>query len=153
VKRGSVIAAAVLIALAVPVVVVARGVGFFEQSVPSNPQESIWGTDTQASTNSNSYEPVPGMPQGTEVTLDIVPPAPLYLSVDLKAGKAQFRLVDAGADEVTPSSVLVSGKGVSTATFITGGDGLEDPTIEWKRKGNDEVEAASVVVSTSGEQD
>ena len=146
-------AAVGVVALAIPVGVAARGGTFFEQSVPSSPQETVWGTANAVTTNSNDWEPVPEMAQGLDASLDIVPPAPLYLSVDLKAGKAQFRLVDSGGDEVDPSSVLFSGKGVSTATFVTFGDGLEDPTIEWKRKGNDRVEAASVVASTSGEPD
>ena len=67
--------------------------------------------------------------------------------------KAQFQLVDDGGDAVEPSSVLVSGKGVSTATFLTFDEGLENPRIEWKRKGDDRVQAASVIVSTSGEPD
>ena len=151
-KRGF-IGVALLVALAVPAVVAAGNVSFLVQSVPSNPQETVWGTTEAVSTNSNNWEPLAKLPQGTEVPLDIVTPAPLYLSVDLKAGKAQFRLVDGGGDIVYPSSVLFSGKGISTATFMTSGDGLEDPTIEWKRKGNEPVEAKSVVASTSGEQD
>jgi hypothetical protein len=151
--RGSIVAGVAIAVLAVPVVVVAGGGSFFDQGVPSSAQETVWGTTDDVSTDANDWEPVPSMAQGVEATLDIVPPAPLYLSVDLKAGKAQFRLVDAGGDVVNPSSVLFSGKGVSTATFMTTGEGLEDPTIEWKRKGSDPVEAKSVVVSTSGEQD
>ena len=152
-KRGGIAIACALGALAVPVAVVAGGGGFLDQSVPTAPQQSVWGTTDPASTNSDQYEAVPGMPQGTEVTLDLSPPAPLYLSVDMKSGKAQFRVVDGNGDTVNPRSVLISGKGVSTATFLTLDDGLEDPTIEWKRKGNQRAELISLVASTLGEND
>jgi hypothetical protein len=153
VKRGPIIGAAVLFALAIPVVVAARGSDLFFQGVPSNAQETVWGIAEEVSTNSNDWQPVPEIRQGTDLSLNITPPNPLYLSVDLNAGKAQVRLVDSTGDTVVPSSVLFSGKGVSTATFVTLDDGLDDPVIEWKRKGNDRVEAASVIASTSGEQD
>jgi len=142
-----------MVALAIPVVVGARGTDLFFQGVPSSAQETVWGTDADVSTNSNTYEPVPEMRQGTDVSLDITPPNPLLLSVDLKAGKAQFRVVDSTGDTVVPASVLFSGKGVSTATFVTLDDGIDDPVIEWKRKGEDRVEVKSIIASTSGEQD
>jgi hypothetical protein len=142
-----------LAALVIPAIVVARGENFLTQGVPTTPQHTVWGTTSSVSTNSDSYKPVAAMAQGGEVSLDLVPPAPLYLSVDMKSGKAQFRLVDEGGDVVNPSSVLFAGKGVSTATFSTVNEGLENPTIEWKRKGNKRVEVKSIVASVSGEQD
>jgi len=153
-KRGHILTGAAVVALAVPVTVAARGVDdLFFQGVPSNPQETVWGIAEEVSTNSDGWQPVPEIRQGTDLTLNITPPNPLYLSVDLNEGKAQFRIVDSTGDTVIPNSVFFSGKGVSTATFVTLDDGLDDPIIEWKRKGNDRVEAASVIASTSGEHD
>ena len=149
-KRGRIGVGVALIVLAVPVVVLARGRGFEQQAVPSGEQVTVWGTTESVTTNSQNWQAVPTVPAAA---LNLTPPAPLYLSVDLSAGKAKFRVVDEGGDVVNPSSVLVDGKGVSTATFAVTGEGLEDPTIEWKRKGDDAVEAASVIASIAGEQD
>ncbi len=93
------------------------------------------------------------MPHGAEIGQEWNHPAPLYVSVDLKGGEASVRVRGTGTSGIMrPRTVTFSGRGVQTATFFAD-SGVENPTIEWKRVGNSEVTAASVVASITGELD
>ena len=141
--------------LALPAAVLAGGGGLIQQAITSDPQQSAWTTSGSVAVNGKQYVDIPRMPQGTDVTLDITEPSPIYVSVDLKAGKAKLRMLDSetSTDVVIPAAVTFAGKGVNTATFIVEGDGFEEPTIQWKKVGKTKARAASVTASIIGEVD
>ena len=152
-KRTMALGAAAL-ALGLPVAVLAGGTSYYGENVITlDPEQAAWATGAPVETGSREFRPIRGIPQGEGVDIDFNSPSPVYVSVDLKAGKAKLRIVDAGGDPSVPSSVTLAGPGVTTATFANFVDGFEDPVLEWKRVGRDRVVARSVVASTIGELD
>jgi hypothetical protein len=128
--------------------------GFFqERAYTANPRQAYWTTEGPTGTGSREFRPIAGLPQGTGVPVDYNAPSPIAVSVDLRAGKAQLRLVDGNGDITRPFSVTLAGKGVSTAQFATLDDGMENPRLEWRRLGRKRVEARSVIVTAVGELD
>ena len=152
-RRKVLVTAAGITLLALPAAVLAGGGGLIQQEITSDPQQSAWRTGAPVTVNSRQFREIPDMPQGDDVTLDITAPSPIYVSVDLRAGKAKVRMREGGTEQVEPASVLLTRKGVTTATFIVEGDGFENPVIEWKKVGRPRVRASSVVASIIGEID
>lgn len=153
-RRKVVLAAgACSLALVVPAALVLGGGNSPTTHVITQGTQTAWSTSETVSTGSKLFKPVVGIPQGDEVTFDTEPPSPVQISVDLRRGKAKLRLVDRDGDPITPSSVLVTGKGVSTATFYLQSSDLEDPVIQWKKVGKPRVRAASIVATNWGAQD
>jgi len=149
-------AAAAALLVAVPAVVFARGNGPIESNIAVSGGQTTWSTAGPATTSSKTFKALHGLPRFEPGNLDYDPGAALHVAVDLRAGKAQLRLRDAGTPTATidPGSVLVAGKGVSTATFLViGSNTMTDPVIEWKRLGRARVEAKSVTVDLIGPLD
>ena len=145
---------AVALALGLPVAVLAGGPGPFGSNVITlDPQQAAWATGGPVQTRSRQFRPIHGIPQGPAVPIDYNSPSPVYVSVDLREGRAKLRIVDAGDDPSTPASVTLAGQGVSTATFANFLEGFEAPVLEWKRIGRGRVVARSVIASTIGELD
>jgi hypothetical protein len=118
-----------------------------------NGTQTAWSTSETVSTGSRTFKPVVGMPQGDEVLFDTISPSPVQISIDLRRGKAKLRIVERDGDAITPTSVLVTGRGVHTATFFIQSSDLEEPVIQWKKVGRPRVRAASIVATNIGPQD
>jgi hypothetical protein len=144
------------IALAVPAVVVA---GFDPEDPLSGTfdaaERRVWTAENVA-TDDKKYRPIDDMPAPEAFLIDWVRPSTIQVSMDLKAGKARMRLVDENTvnpPEIEPQSVVFAGKGVSTATIVIRDGDLDLPVLEWKRLGEDEVKAASIIVDGIGHPD
>src|SRR5262245_15774971 len=155
-RKRLIFAAAAILVVAVPAVVLAGGSGPIESNIAVSGGQTTWSTAGPATTNSTAFKGVRGLPRFEPGNLDYDPGAALHVSVDLRAGKAQLRLRDAGTPtaSIDPGSVLLAGKGVSTATFLVVGiNTMTDPVIQWRRIGRAEVKAQSVTVDLIGPLD
>jgi hypothetical protein len=149
-------AGAATLLVAAPAIVLARGNGPIETNIAVSGGQTTWSTGGPATTNSKDFRAVNGLPRFQPGNLDYDPGAALHVAVDLRAGKAQLRLRDAGEPTATidPGSVLLAGKGIRTATFLViGSNTMTDPVIQWKRVGHARVEAHSVTVDLIGPLD
>ena len=154
-RKRLMLAAAATLVVAVPTVVMARGNGPIESNIAVSGGQTTWSTGP-TTTNSKRLKAVRGLPRFEPGNLDYDPGAALHVAVDLRAGKAQLRLRDAGTPTATidPASVLLAGKGISTATFLViGSNTMTDPVIQWKKLGRARVRAQSMTVDLIGPLD
>lgn len=147
--------AGLVLAVGVPAAVLAGGNAPQESNLYLTGGETTWATDGATSTNGRAFKPVRGLARWTEATLDYEPATAIHVAVDMRSGKGKLRLVDAGefGAVIRPSSVLLNGKGIHTATFLLTGGLMSDPIVQWKRLGNGRLRAASVVVDVVGDLD
>jgi hypothetical protein len=155
-RRRLMLAAAATLVVAVPAVVLARGNGPMESNIAVSGGQTTWSTGGPTTTNSKRLKAVGGLPRFEPGNLDYDPGAALHVAVDLRAGKARLRLRDAGTPSATidPASVLLAGKGISTATFLViGSNTMTDPVIQWKKLGRARVRAQSMTIDLIGPLD
>ena len=154
-RRRLMFAAVATLLVAVPAVVLARGNGPIESNIAVSGGQTTWST-AAATTSSKTFKAVHGLARFEPGNLDYDPGAALHVTVDLRTGKAQLQLRDAGIPSaaIDPGAVLLAAKGVSTATFlVVGSNTIADPVIQWKRVGRARVEAQSVTVDLIGPLD
>jgi hypothetical protein len=138
------VAALVVIAVAVPAVVLARGDGNFSAG-DSHQYNTVWSG--KQSTNRKQWRKVPVI-GGPFFTLD---PIVLTVSAQMTQGKARFRVVhqdggpDGGPEPVTPPGpVLFSSRASNAFTFAVEDNCPRGAVLQWRKVGKHKAVAAKL---------